>query len=264
MKPNVKRLEAEILKYLGPPTASAKLLARYIGAQELKGRQANEISELIYLGNKTSRLRKAAERPWAEFSKPGVDATMLWLELFKSSIYFDIKSMALFWIGARKKRSERLKQVPHQKIFEMVNYCDNWAISDGLSDLFADFLEKDPRLISIFKKWNKAKNPWLRRQSIVGLYYYARMRKKTRPVSEALKLVAPLLGDQHVYVQKGVGWTLREIYNLDPERQKVFVDKNLHLISSTAWFATSEFYPRSTKLKLVEQRKKNRKKKSKN
>jgi 3-methyladenine DNA glycosylase AlkD len=130
-------------------------------------------------------------------------------------------------------------------------YIDNWALSDGLSSLLAEILEENPQYFARFKKWNKSGNPWLRRQSLVGIYYYARQRGKIYPPKEVLLLVKNLLEDDHFYIQKSVGWTLREIDRIDSSLQRSFVKKHLSRISGVAWYAASELYPAEMKRKLV-------------
>ncbi len=235
--------------------------ARYVGAQGLPGRKPDEISQLKFLGQSMPRLRECTVKKWNSLPLEESLQVQYWHGLFLHTKYFDLKSIALYWLGLRKKRSQRLSLLTHHQLTQMVEEVDNWATSDGLSDIYADYLESNPKMLATLKKWNKSKNPWTRRQSIVGLYCYARMRNKVVPPKIALQLVKPLLLDHHVYVQKGVGWTLREVFNVNPKDQVKFVKKNLHLISSTAWFATSEFYPLDLKAELVQKRKTYRQKK---
>jgi 3-methyladenine DNA glycosylase AlkD len=121
-----------------------------------------------------------------------------------------------------------------------VERVEHWWHSDGLSALLVRVLEHDRELLTTLQQWNQSDNPWKRRQSIVSLLYYARMRKRILPFDEMIVLVENLIDDQHYYVQKGVGWTLRELFNVYPNNTFKFVQRNAAAISSIAWPAVVE------------------------
>lgn len=246
----------EIEKILGGPSSNAEFLARYIGARMPGEREADEQSQLTYWGIQVPRHRKAAKEKYSFSHLPAEEQWPHWLRVWRESAVFDVKSVAMIWIGDSKRRELRLKN--WRDVVSMTAEIDNWAHSDSLSAMLAELLEARPALFSLYKKWNKSKNPWLRRQSLVGIYCYARARKKPLPAAKSLPLVQNLLRDPHFYVQRGVGWTLREIDRVDSKRQRAFVLKNLPYISSVAWFATSELYPKDYRLKLVHKRKQSR------
>ena len=229
----MSKLEKTLLARLGRPRPSAAALARYVGARGHQRRAADEQSHLVYLGLSAKELR-AVDLPTAEWAE--------WLTLFRSSSVYEVRSLALDWIGARAQTA--LRQRYGTQLFSLAASVDNWAHSDEVSALLAEQIEWNPALFSRLVRWSRSNNPWLRRQSVVAIYYYARMRKVLRSGREALDLVLPLLDDPHFYVQRGGGWCLREVYRVDPRRQRRFVRQNLSRISSTAWFAATELYPR--------------------
>src|SRR5262249_44396709 len=133
----------------------------------------------------------------------------LWIQAWKTSNLYEVKNIGLTWLGSNKLKKLRRKKA--KDLFSLASHIDNWAHSDDLSSLLAELLEENPKYFSIYKKWNSSKNPWLRRQSIVGIYCYARLRKKHFPADKALAMIKNLLNDPHFYVQRGVGWALREV-----------------------------------------------------
>ena len=140
-----------------------------------------------------------------------------------------------------------------------ISKVDNWAHSDGLSDLFSYLLEKDVALVyPQIKNWNTSANPWERRQSLVGLLEYSKKRKKFLPVNKMLPLVKPLLSDENYFVQKGLGWTLREIGNVYPKETWDFLVKHHKQISSVAFSAAIEKLSVKEKEELKLLRKKSR------
>lgn len=122
-----------------------------------------------------------------------------------------------------------------------VDFVDNWAHSDVLSKIYSVLLERHPHLIlPQLKKWNRSKNPWKQRASIVSLIYYASPKRNAPPVTTVLQMVAPLLGVKDKYVQKGVGWTLREAYNLYPKEALTFLEQHIRDLSAIAFSYSTE------------------------
>ncbi len=109
------------------------------------------------------------------------------------------------------------------------------------------------------KTWNKSKNPWMRRQSIVSLIEYASKRKKVLAYNDLISYIKPLLDDKEYYVQKGLGWTIREIYNLYPKEALKFIENNLEKISPVAYSVAIEKLDGKLKKTLNEKRKEYRK-----
>ena len=93
---------------------------------------------------------------------------------------------------------------------------------------------------------------------MVGLVYYARKRKKFPPQRLIIRLVDPHLADKHYYVQKAVGWTLRECWNIYPSPTYQYLKKNAHLIPSGGWTAATEKLSKAEKARLTKLRKENR------
>lgn len=239
----------EVEDYLGGPCKNADYLARYIGARMPGQRQPNEQSRLVFWGHQVGIQRQVAKKIFSFSSLPLHRQWEKWLRIWRESSVYDVKSVAIIWISQPKLKQLRLEN--WRDVVSMTGQIDNWAHSDSISGMLAEILEQRPALFSAYQRWNASKNPWLRRQSLVGLYYYARLRKKALPAAKTLPLVKNLLRDPHFYVQRGVGWTLREIDRVDCEKQRLFVRKNLKDISPVAWFATSELYPVTMRKKLV-------------
>lgn len=247
--PQVKEIE----KLLGGPSRNAEILARYVGARIPEKRKKDEQSSLVYWGLAVPLHRAVAKKKLSFSHLSDEDQWPHWIKIWNESEIFDVKSVALVWLSHPKRMELRKKK--YKDLFKIAGQIDNWAHSDGLSSMLAEILEANPKLLSVYKKWNVSKNPWLRRQSLVGVYCYARLRKKHIPATQSLKLVKARLSDPHFYVQRAVGWTLREIDRVDSKKQRTFVQQHLNNISPVAWFATSELYPVQLRKQLVARRK---------
>jgi len=165
----------EIEKYLGGPNKNAELLARYIGARMPGQRKDDEQSQLIYWGLKVPLHRQAAKAKFSFSHLSPEEQWPYWMSIWKESRVYDVKSVAMVWLSDRKRKS--LRERNWTEVVAMVEEIDNWAHSDTLSSMLAELLEVRPKLFAQYRKWNRSKNPWHRRQSLVGIYCYARQRK---------------------------------------------------------------------------------------
>ena len=172
-----------------------------------------------------------------------------WERLWQDGKSFEEKNLAVyFWINPK---NYALAKTFSKELMGWAKELNCWAHSDGLSSLYAKFLEDMGAPIDrMLQRWNSSSQTWERRQSVVSLLYYTRLRKKTPSASRVLKSIKPLLNDDDHYVQKGVGWTLREIYQVDPVATMKFIEANLHKIKPTAYSAAVEKAPPAKKAKL--------------
>ncbi len=179
--------------------------------------------------------------------------------IYMNSEIFDVLLQSLFFCENYVKTAE-----PEYIFNELIDWqqrIDNWAHSDMLMQHFAYLHEHYPAMVyPHLQQWNKSENPWERRQSVLSLLGYARFRKKLPSFAKIITLVKPLLLDKAYYVQKGVGWCLRETGIVYPEKTFVFLKENHHLISSTAFSTAVEKLDTKNKEELKLLRKKFRKK----
>jgi 3-methyladenine DNA glycosylase AlkD len=174
--------------------------------------------------------------------------------VWKNSRYMESMSVAIYAFQYRS-----LKKTEISALFAWLKQVRCWEHSDDLSKIFSQALEENPQwVLPQLKKWNKSKNPWERRQSVVSLIEYHGKREKVLPYKELISFIHPLLADEDYYVQKGVGWTLREIYCIYPKQTMKFFEKYLNSIQSTAYSASVEKLDKKTKASFREQRKKYR------
>lgn len=183
----------------------------------------------------------------------------IWDSIWNESSSHEVMSQALlFWEKYHTKVNPALAW-KHLK--NWVGRIDNWAHSDSLSGFYSYLLEVEtdmvlPQII----KWNKSKNPWERRQSVVSLTHYHRKREQVLPFSTMITLVENLLHDKDYFVQKGVGWALREIGNAYPKETFAFLIRNYAHLSSVAFAAAAEKLGTKEKEQLKKLRKLSRKK----
>jgi len=127
------------------------------------------------------------------------------------------------------------------------NYVTGWGECDALAKLYTKILELIPgQVLPVLKSWNHSSNQWKRRQSMVSILYFQRTKKKFLPFKEIITSVNNLLDDKEYYVQKGVGWTLKELCQVYPSPTFEYLKKNIKKINPIA------FTPAIEKLTLKE------------
>jgi len=233
------------IKLLPALTKPPKWLAvNYVGAGD---------SRLKFLEIKTPLLRKRFKDGYSFSQLPSDQQWKIWDQIWHTSKYFEVMNHAFYFTETRSK-IDLLHHIP--LLLKWQKRVDNWAHSDSLSSHYARFLEHDPKLmLPILEQWSVSKNPWDNRQSLVSLFFYSRMRKKFVPFIKALKLIKRQLHHEHYYVQKGVGWSLRELYNVYPQETYEYLQTVAKDLSPAAWTAATESLTSSQKARLKASRK---------
>lgn len=173
--------------------------------------------------------------------RPERDQERIWIANWEQSRVLELRMQSLLYFEAMPvvqlaARWRRMRQ--------LAAGLENWAESDLLSGLIAKVREHDAdSVMPVLYQWNTSKQFWLRRQSLVSLFYYQRQRKLHPMASDVFALLTPLLGDREHYVQKGVGWTLREAMQVYPEQTLAFVEQHCEVLSSVAFTTVMEKTP---------------------
>jgi len=159
-------------------------------------------------------------------------------ELWHTSTFHESKTIALLAL-IRQKRVLGKKEWAVLK--RWVEHIDNWEHSDNLSALYSLLVEHHPDwILPTLRAWNKSTNPWKQRASIVPLIFYASPKRKAPKADLVFNMVKPLLHAKDPYVQKGVGWTLRECYKLYPNETYQFLIEHVCDLSATSYSYATE------------------------
>lgn len=120
-----------------------------------------------------------------------------------------------------------VKQLPY--LDKNLDYFKSWSTVDGFCiDILQSILLKNPNeTINLLKKWNKSRNIWKRRASIVT--FTRKIGESGKFTDMVLKLCDNLIYDKEDLVRKGVGWALKD--NMRGNKKKVITYiKNLRKI----------------------------------
>jgi 3-methyladenine DNA glycosylase AlkD len=184
--------------------------------------------------------RKESRRVYGFSHLPFEEQLAIWDRVWRSNNDFYLRLHAYFFLERHmKKESELLALWP--VIIKWQDNVDDWGLCDALAKIYTRILEISPvEVYACLQRWNIDDNLWRRRQSVVSLLYYSRTKKKYLAFRKITALITPLLSDKEYYVQKGVGWALRELHNVYPDETMAYLKKHITAISSSALMTAVE------------------------
>lgn len=201
-----------------------------------------------YMGTKLSMLglsapvqKQACKTGFSFYSDDREQVLRIFDGVYKAGRSHEAKNQAFLYLDRHYKHISPALQL--ELLPSWVEHVDNWGHSDYLSKFLTRLVEHEAtgkQMMAILKRWNGSPNPWERRQSLVSLFYYARTKKTHVSFDTCIRFIKPLLGDSDYYVQKAVGWTLRECYNVYPLQTFEFMLKHYRQISAIAFTAAIE------------------------
>ncbi len=140
-------------------------------------------------------------------------------EKLMQSGFSEEKTIAFDWIFKQKKHFN----LDDFGVFEcwIEKYVKSWADCDDFcGHALGYLLYMNETLVKKLMSWTKSENRWLRRASAVSLIYSV---KRDKYHAEAFKIAESLLLDEDDLVQKGYGWLLKEISNLNQDAVFEFI-----------------------------------------
>lgn len=195
-------------------------------------------TSLILLGSTMPEVRKVANDIFTELQLPHKKMREEMNKLWKTSNIFSVLTVPLVYYLSQVKTID----LSDWKILKSwTEKIENWAHSDYLSAIISVLLDKYPEEIyPTIKKWNVSNNSWQRRLSLTSLLFYSRTKTKPLHFSKIFPLIEARLADKDPFVQKAVGWQLRECHNLWPQKTKLFITKNAKNLSAIAFSYSTE------------------------
>jgi 3-methyladenine DNA glycosylase AlkD len=179
--------------------------------------------------------RRESRRVYSFSAWPFAEQMAVWDVLWRTNNDFWIKLHAFFFLERHLKKDSELREM-WPVVVCWQDQVDDWGLCDALAKIYTKILELEPVTVyEQLKIWNKDQDLWKRRQSVVSLLYYSRTKKLFLTFNEIEQLISPLLADKEYYVQKGVGWSLRELHTVYPDETLPWLKANIKLISSIAF-----------------------------
>ena len=243
-------MSAETKKYLQEVNAALRPLSN----KTRKGYDENYLkSQFENLGIRVPIQRKLGKAGFSFSHLPHEEQKKIWDYVWKHATTHEAMNQARYYFD---KHFNTFSKADWRMFKSWIARLDNWAHSDYLSSIYSNLLELFPDLVyPTLKTWNKSSNSWKRRNSVVSLIYYASPKRKPPAVNKILPLVKTLIKDKDAYVQKGVGWTLRECGNIYPEQTWRFLKKHIKELAPTSYSYSTEKLSKTRKAELKKLRK---------
>ncbi len=99
---------------------------------------------------------------------------------------------------------------------------DGWAVADALASVGGRCLIADPARLDVVEGWAASPHLWTRRAVLVFTLPWT---KDGRDPERMLGWAARLAADRQWFIQKAIGWWLRELSKRDPQRVRRFLDE---------------------------------------
>lgn len=122
-------------------------------------------------------------------------------------------------IAAAKLVDRRRMDSDHETwnlIAGWVSDFDAWAIADHASIAGQKRVVADPRRVSQVEEWTTRDHMWSRRAALVITLPFAKDPTQTEIRTRVLGWAAAYVSDPEWFIQKAIGWWLRELSKHDP------------------------------------------------
>ncbi len=119
----------------------------------------------------------------------------------------------------------------------LVDHTTHWGACDILCyRVLNPMIERFPSLYEEkVLKWAESDKIYVKRASAVCLLESTRSFRVNLPFEKVEKIADILLSDDHIHVQKGVGWLLKYAYLSYPEETVNYLKKNVKRMSRTTY-----------------------------
>lgn len=147
----------------------------------------------------------------------------LWRGKFREELYLSM-DVALFYEACRTDRAMRLYEF-------MLKSADNWDTVDTIaSHLVGELVVHNRKHEARLQKWSRSTNMWLRRTSLL-----AHLRHKSHTNVRLLEeTILTLIDENEFFIQKAIGWVLRQYAYTNPKWVRQFVAKHAGRLSNLA------------------------------
>lgn len=188
-------------------------------------------------------------------ARPSSEQLIIWNYIWNHSDDLWTSAQAFLFLELKMRDKEFLAD-SWDVIKQWQTKVENWGMCDALSKIFTKVLEIIPEnVLNQLKQWNTSANPWDRRQSVVSLLYFSRTKKVLLPFDTIINLVNELVNDPDYYVQKAVGWSLKELYNVYPKETLQYMQNKGINISAIAFTIAIEKFTLKDKERIKNFRK---------
>lgn len=174
------------------------------------------------------------------FSHEPIEVQMeFYTKLWNESNCYEIMNLSLMYLAIYCKKHKDFEAFLLAKSF--LPKIDNWAHSDFLSSIIGrHMIHAEANIYKELFALNNAENLWERRAALVPLLYHLKSKKSNLTEKHFFDSINPRILDEAYYVQKAVGWLLREFGGKFPNELLSYLYQNAYQMSSIAFATATE------------------------
>jgi len=184
------------------------------GAERAEQEKRYQKSRWEHLGVPLSKMDLAIRETLGDLSQD--EALELCGRLWREPVW-DLKIVAARILAQRSIE-------PDAKVWafvtERMSDLDGWAVADNLADVASRCLLADSCRLDAVEAWIDSPHLWTRRAALVFTLPWT---KGGRDPERMLGWAARLAEDREWFIQKAIGWWLRELSKRNPERVRRFL-----------------------------------------
>ena len=176
-------------------------------------------NQFACLGIKTP-MRNEIQKEW--FKKVKTTDINHW-DIVYNLWELDHREYLYIGIDLLKKTPAKLIQIEDDKLLEEILTTKSWWDSVDLiaSNYVGKYFLKFPDQIdSVIGRWRKSDNMWLNRTCLIFQLKY----KDKLDFELLTSLIEEFKWNQEFFIQKAIGWSLRQHSKLDPEAVKTYLE----------------------------------------
>lgn len=240
---NYSQYEAEIYAKLKPPgdPSRSAFTKNYMKSQ------------LEFLTIKVPVMRQIAREGFSFYDRSPEEILAIWNGIWFSSSCFEVMCIPLFYYD---RQGRKISPATWPTLSTWSERIENWAHSDSLASIYSYLLAQNfDEVYKVLQTWNKAENQWLRRLSMVSLIHYSGKKAVFLPLDKVLPMLENCLDDERPYVQKAIGWVLREANYVYHSEISAFIEQHLADLRGIAFSAATERFSAVERGALIERRK---------
>jgi 3-methyladenine DNA glycosylase AlkD len=153
------------------------------------------------------------------------DLLVLAKDLWETNL-FDPMVCAAKILSRMRPSKEVWKTICH-----FLKKVDGWALEDHLARVAGKCILADKLLLDQLEEWTKHSNFWMRRAALVYTLPFA---KPGQNPERMLGWASSYASDPEWFIQKAIGWWLRDLGEHHPERVIVFLNAHWDSLKSVA------------------------------
>jgi len=217
------------------------------------GARNDKKSQLEFLAIRVPLLRKAVHDGFSFYNLTPDNILGIWDNIWHTSPYFEMMSAALLYY---ELQGQNVAAEIWPCLVTWSKRVENWAHCDSLANIYSYLLPGQTEKVSAqLWAWSLTDAQWLRRLSLVSLIHYTGKKAVFLTPEQVLPLVTNCITDERYYVQKAVGWVLREMGNVYHAEIRDYIAGHCEEIPRLALTTALTHYPLKEREALVQQQK---------